>query len=417
MDWLALLSLAFLLCAIVTGILTKINTGVVAIVFALVLGKIGGITETEIISGFNYSLFLTLAGITFLFSIAQINGTLEQLAKRIVLICGRRSYLMPIVIYFFAAVLSAIGPGTIPVASLMAVITVSLALQMKIEPIKLAPFGILGACAGGISPIAPTGIIAITFSEQNGIKNLLPTLPIYVFLGMSLFAVLLYFIFKWHKVKAYELYGNEKLSKFTSKQLITLAGIILMILLTLLCNINVGLSAFSMSVILLLFRAADEKKAFTNLPIGTLFLVTGVGMLVCVVQTLGGIQLLSDSLAAVMSRYTAAPFISLTAGMISWFASGSGVTLPTLIPTIPSIAAKIVGINTTNMVIAICIGSHAAALSPLTTLGALVLASYTTQTKADSKQRSKVFTQLFALSIIGVIFVSLLTWIFGFVWQ
>ena len=99
MDWLALLSLIFLFLAIVIGFTTRINTGIVAIGLALILGKISGITEAEIIKGFNYSLFITLTGVTFLFSIAQTNGTLDLLARKVIALCGKRSYIIPIAVF------------------------------------------------------------------------------------------------------------------------------------------------------------------------------------------------------------------------------------------------------------------------------------------------------------------------------
>ena len=38
--------------------------------------------DEEIIKGFNYSLFIMLLGVTYLFSLAQMNGCLELLAKK-----------------------------------------------------------------------------------------------------------------------------------------------------------------------------------------------------------------------------------------------------------------------------------------------------------------------------------------------
>ncbi|MBQ6424253.1 MAG: hypothetical protein IJJ93_03150, partial [Acidaminococcaceae bacterium] len=80
----ALLSLGLLLLAIFLGFFRHMNTGLLAIGFALILGRLSGISDKEIISGFNYSLFMILLGVTYLFSLAQLNGSLELLAKKVV---------------------------------------------------------------------------------------------------------------------------------------------------------------------------------------------------------------------------------------------------------------------------------------------------------------------------------------------
>ncbi len=408
MDWLALLSLIFLFLAIVIGFTTRINTGIVAIGLALILGKISGITEAEIIKGFNYSLFITLTGVTFLFSIAQTNGTLDLLARKVIALCGKRSYIIPIAVFLLAVVLSAIGPGTIPVSALMAVLTVALALQMNIPPIKLAAFGLLGACAGGFSSIAPTGIIAITYAKASGIGGLELPLLLGLCIGMGSYAIILYIAFKWYAVKAEAPIARTETGKFTHQQLITLGGIVLMTVLTLFFEINVGLSAFLAIIILLLFRVTDEKEAFNNIPLSTLILVTGVGMLMNLVLLLGGIDMLSGMLASLMTKNTAPALFSLSGGILSWFSSTSGVVLPTLIPTIPYIVEHVEGVRGAEMVISLSNGAHAASLSPLSTLGALVLAAYTALVKPDAKERNKMFGGMFIISIIGVLFVSLL---------
>ena len=88
------------------------NTGLLAIGFSLVLGRLNGIPDKEVINGFNYSLFMILLGVTYLFSLAQLNGSLELLAKKVVALAGKHTFMIPIVIYVFSVVLSALGPGT-----------------------------------------------------------------------------------------------------------------------------------------------------------------------------------------------------------------------------------------------------------------------------------------------------------------
>lgn len=77
-------------------------------------GADGGIADAEIIKGFNASLFLMLLGVTYLFSLAQLNGTLDLLAQKVIALAGKRIYLIPIIIYVFSTILAAIGPVPCP---------------------------------------------------------------------------------------------------------------------------------------------------------------------------------------------------------------------------------------------------------------------------------------------------------------
>ncbi len=114
------LSLIALVVAIGIGFFRKLNTRLVAIAFAVILGKIAGFNDGAIINGWSTKLFIMLLGVTFLFSIAQTNGTLELFARKVVALAGKRTAFIPIAIYFLCMFLSAIGPGTIPVMALIA---------------------------------------------------------------------------------------------------------------------------------------------------------------------------------------------------------------------------------------------------------------------------------------------------------
>ena len=72
------LSLFALFLTIVIGIIKpKINIGIVALSFAVLLGlTFAGLKEKEIVSLFPSSLFITLLGVTLFFGIFEANGLL-----------------------------------------------------------------------------------------------------------------------------------------------------------------------------------------------------------------------------------------------------------------------------------------------------------------------------------------------------
>ena len=121
----ALFSLSLLVLAILLGFFRKMNAGLICIAFSLVLGRVAGIPDKAIIAGFSYNLFLTLLGVTYLFSLAQSNGTLKIIAIKTISLAGKRTFLVPIYIFIFSTILSAIGPGCIPTMAIMMVFSMS----------------------------------------------------------------------------------------------------------------------------------------------------------------------------------------------------------------------------------------------------------------------------------------------------
>ena len=124
---------------------------------------------------------------------------------------------------------------------------------------------------------------------------------------------------------------------------------------------------------------------------------------------LGSIELLGSFLARFMNKSTATLLCGLISGTMSWFSSTSGVVLPTLIPTVPNILSSIGGgVEPLTLISAITHSAHAASSSPLSTGGALALAAYVGQSKASQEEQQKLFIRMFLVSVVGVVFVSVL---------
>ena len=415
----AILSLVFLVAAIAIGTVLKKNTGVISIALSLILARIAGISDKTVIGYFNNSLFIMLLGIMFLFCIAQNNRTLELLARKAILLCRGKVKLIPIVLFVLGAVISAIGPGLISTTALMSVLAMALAIEIGVEPISFLLFGAVGSFAGGLSPITPSGIVAIEIAEKSGIVGVALPIALLMFLIMLFVAVCLYFfVFRWHKYK--ESGENQTASaiesdKFKIEHICTLLGIVVVAVLSTVFSINIGLISFAVAVVLLICGFADEGAAIKAIPWNTLLMITGVGMLISLVTELGGIDLLSDGLRLLMGEKTAAAIITVLAGVMSWVSSASGVVMPTLIPTVPALVADLPGLNPIALVTGICIGANAAAFSPLSSCGGLMLAAYSGSKVATTEGRNKMFARLFFFSsaCIGISAIFALIGCFG----
>lgn len=410
----ALLSLFSLAGAIFLGFFRKMNTGLVCIGFALLLGKIAGMADRDIIGGFNYSLFLMLLGVTYLFGLAEINGTLKLLTRKITVLAGKHTYMIPVVMYVFATVLSALGPGTIPTTAIMMVFGMTLAVEMKINPAMLAAIIFLGAAGGGMSPLAATGIIGLDLCQGFGLTGIELPLLVNGVLSSTVYAALVYVAFGGYKLKSDVILQFSDIPAFNKEQIVTLIGIASMVGLVMLFKVNVGLASFTVAMVLSFLRVSDEEQALKKIPWGTLLLICGVGVLMNVIIALGGIDLLSASLASVMSAKTATTILGVTAGVMSWFSSTSGVVMPTLIPTIPHIIQQMsISVNPVEWVTAISMVSNTAGISPLSTGGALALAAYSAEAGAAAGELDRLFIKMFSISAAGVVTLSILAY-FGF---
>ena len=178
---LQILALACLIGAIVLGFVRKMNVGLVCMGLSLILGTIGGVTTKEIYAGFPGKLFATLLGTMLFFSLLQDNGTLEKVSQKMTSLCGKNTFLVPIIIYVVSFILSAAGPGAISVQTVMVLFAVPLAIHMNLNPILMGAMAILGAVGGTASPIALTGIIVGDLLTEMNITGQ----GMKIFLGVS----------------------------------------------------------------------------------------------------------------------------------------------------------------------------------------------------------------------------------------
>ena len=130
-----------------------------------------------------------------------------------------------------------------------------------------------------------------------------------------------------------------------------------------------------MAVLLTLTKVADEKPAIQSLPWSVIVMVCGVTVLTSLLEKTGGIDLLTTILARFATHRTITGLIALVTGLTSVYSSTSGVVLPALLPSVPGLVAKLGGGNPLAIASSILIGGHLVDVSPLSTIGALCIAS------------------------------------------
>ena len=167
---LAWISVAALVLAVTLSCTTTLNIGVVSLALALLVGVgLGDMTPAAVIAGFPSSLFVTLVGVTLLFAIADVNGTLARLTERAVRLCRGHAGWLPVMFFAIGFAVSTIGAGATPSSALLAPPAMAVAARAGVPPLLMVLMTGNGALAGTLSPFAPTGIVAHGVMDRIGL--------------------------------------------------------------------------------------------------------------------------------------------------------------------------------------------------------------------------------------------------------
>lgn len=402
----AVLSLIALLVAIALSMASKLNVGVLAMAFAWLIGTyVAGFRPEQVAAGFPSSLFLTLAGVTLLFALSETNGTLERLAHRAVGLARGRTRLIPILLFFIAFLLSSVGPGAITTVALLIPMAMAVGTRAGVPRFLTALVVANGANAGNLSPISAIGIVANTKMAEVGLGGH----EAKVWLA-NLFAHLLV------TAGAYVASGGWRLpatspaavvaavaaQPFERRHWLTIAVIGAWIAGVIGLQLSVGLAAFLAAALLVLMALADEAAAMKRVPWGVIIMVCGVTVLISVLEKTGGMDLFTAMLARLASPVTVNGVVAFVTGLISSWSSTAGVVLPAFLPTVPGLVERVGGGDPLAVALSINVGSAMVDVSPLSTLGALCVA-----TVADPADARVLFRQLLiwglSMSVVGAV--------------
>ncbi|NCB50789.1 MAG: hypothetical protein EOM54_02735 [Clostridia bacterium] len=404
-------ALIIFLGAIFLAFLRKKNVGVLALAIGVIAVRILGLTDKDLYGSISSSMFTTLVGITLLFAVVNSTGALDLLAKKIIAVSGKRLWTIPIFVYIAGFIVAGIGPGAVPALAIIPPLAVSIAITVGFNPVMLALVGECGLIAGRMTPITPEAAIITAAAQSAGISNVMPVVLICQTLVTLVFSVLLFFIYKGQKLKTplNEL-SLKNLEKFNKKQILSLLGILVMMILIIFVKVNLGLSAFLVAAVLLLLEVADDASCIKAIPWTTIVMVLGVGALMSIVNKAGGIDLMSRGLSTIMNKTTATPIMGISAGLMSLVSSALGVVYPTMMPMTVDIANSVGGVNPVALMAAVGAGGSLAGISPLSTGGALILAALGAIKKDFSKEeQSKVFLELLIMAGVALLVIAVVS--------
>jgi Na+/H+ antiporter NhaD/arsenite permease-like protein len=412
---LAWISLAALVVVIVLSCTSTVNPGFLALALAWLIGIYVApacgrtFTVREILEGFPTDLFVTLVGVTLLFTLARGNGTLDRLVHVAVRECRGNTGLIPILFFGLSCGVASVGAGNIAAAALVAPLAMAVGERARIPPFLMTIMVAHGCIAGALSPIAPTGIVASGLMQRMGMSGFERQIYLSNLAANAVAAVIGYLVFGGRRlfgqryddgdVTATEAAAGQRLSV---SQWVTLAAIAMLVVGVVGFGMHVGLWALAIAVVLILVTSADERSAIAGLPWSVTVMVCGVTVLTALLEKTGGIKAFTAVMAQVATPRSIAGLMALVSGLVSLYSSTVGVVLPALLPSVPDLVARLGGGNPSAIAASILIGGHLVDVSPLSTIGALCIASVPV-----SSDRRLLFNQVLvwglAMSVLGAL--------------
>ncbi|MBX7443477.1 MULTISPECIES: SLC13 family permease [unclassified Arthrobacter] len=443
------LSIIILAAMFLLATVLPLNMGALAFVGAFLLGAVVlGMSTNEILANFPGGLFLTIVGVTYLFAIAQNNGTIDLLVRGAVKLVGSRVALIPWVMFAITAVITAVGALSPAAVAIIAPIALSFAGKYRISPLLMGMMVIHGAQAGGFSPIAVYGVTV------NGIlaKTDLAFSPTALFLSSLVFnlviAVVLFVVLGGKNLMSSKvghfveqaaearmavsvgakaaggdvpfkgfgsgMYGPRdpagdgvaatKERKDRIPQLVTIAGLVVLAVVALGFKMDVGFVSITIAIVLALVSPAAQKGAINKISWSTVLLICGMLTFVGVLEEAGTITFVSGGVAGMGMPLLAALIICFIGAIVSAFASSTAI-LAALIPlAVPFLSTGEIG--AIGVICALAVSATIVDVSPFSTNGALVLAN-----APEGVDKDRFYRKILGYSGIVIVAGPVLAWL------
>ena len=448
-----LVSIYALVLMFVVATIWPINMGVLAFVGAFLVGTLlAGQATKDIIAGFPGGLFLTLVGITWLFALAQNNGTIDWLVRMAVRAVKGRIAAIPWIMFGISALLTAVGAVSPGAVAIVAPIALGFAFRYHISPLLMGLMVVHGAQAGGFSPISIYGGItngvvqeaglplsALTTFAASFLVNAAVAGILFVFLGgrslMSardtIEAVRVPHVEIARAATGPQIFGDSEAQALTRRvskeaggdsnrlvaeveegdqpdgtpyQFFTLAGLVLLAVLVLAFNLDIGFVALTIGLALALWNPTMQKRAMAQVAWPEIMLITGVSTYVAVLQGMGTIDFVGESVAGMASPMLAALMLFFIGAVVSAFASSTAV-LGSLIPLAVPFLQGESGVGAIGFIAGMAVASTIVDVSPFSTNGALVLAN------AHGTDRQAFFRKLLSYGAIVTVLAPVVLWL------
>ena len=278
--------------------------------------------------------------------------------------------------------IASIGAGNIAAAALIAPLAMAVADRVKISPLLMTLMVGHGCVAGALSPVAPTGIIANGLMSRMGMSGFDRQTYLYNLAANTLAAGTAYVVFGGLRLLRRRDDDQQSIADSPTprppmalRHWVTLGTIAVLVTGVVGFRVHVGLGAFAAAALLTLARVADEKPAIQSIPWGVIVMVCGVTVLTSLLEKTGGIDLFTTIVARVATHRTITGLIRWSPDSFPSTAAHPAWSCRRFLPSVPGLVAKLGGGDPLAIASSILIGGHLVDVSPLSTIGALCVAS------------------------------------------
>ncbi|MEU6905206.1 SLC13 family permease [Streptomyces coeruleorubidus] len=429
-----LISILVLVVVFVIATTRSVNMG--ALAFAAAFGVGGLVADLDadgIFAGFPGDLFVVLVGVTYLFAIARANGTTDWLVHAAVRLVRGRVALIPWVMFALTGALTAIGAVSPAAVAIVAPIALSFAARYGISPLLMGAMVVHGAQAGGFSPISIYGSIVNGIVERENLPGNEVVLFLSSLAANLVIAGVVFVVCGGLKLRGDIAAGSRaagaapvpqkaaprdaglrtdptpaptpstETTNLTPSRIATLTSLLALVVAVLAFDLDAGLTAITLAVILSTLWPDDSRKATGQIAWPTVLLICGVLTYIGVLDEMGTITWAGEGVGNIGVPLLAAVLLCYIGALVSAFASSVGI-MGALIPlAVPFLERGEIG--AIGMVAALAVSATVVDVSPFSTNGALVLAA------APDVDRERFFRQLMVYGGIVVAVVPAAAWL------
>ncbi|MEV0703223.1 SLC13 family permease [Saccharopolyspora sp. NPDC050389] len=408
------LSLIALVAVFVTATTTPVNMGLLAFVASFLIGALSGVSLDDVLGFFPGDVFVLVVGITLLFGVARVNGTIDLVvAASLKLVRGRR-WAIVWLMFALAAVLMALG--SVLAVGMLAPIAMPIAARYRINPLLMGMMLSHGALSAAFSPITVYGAFTSGMVSKAGLDVGPFVLFAVPFVLNVAFAVVLFLVLGRSLLR-----GDEQVSaldeidaggggatlvrhevEVTPRRVLTLGGMAVLLIATGVFGVDVGVTAFVVGAALLLISPHRHQDSMRDVAWSAVLLVCGMLTYMAVLKENGTLALLGEAAAALGSPLLAALLLCFAVAILSAFGSSIGtlgIALPLAIPLL-----EMGGIGAVGFIVALGFCSTVVDVSPFSTNGVIVLA------QAQVPDKSRFQRQMLAYGGLVVVAAPLLVW-------
>lgn len=434
MSVLQILSIVLVLAGFGVAIWRHVNVGLVILPAAFVLSLLAGMDTKTLFAGFPASLVVLLLGVTYLFGHVTRSGGINRIVHGAEALVGHRDYLLPGVAFLLAAFISALG--ALPAAALGVVLPIAIdaAERKRIDLMAMAVVTILGALAGGFSPISVWGVLIRSLAADASYDLSLGTFFVVEFVLLLVLAIVAFVFYRgWQKVPLETPSGRSSSTAYDPSapppgstspgrhadkesagtfgyEFCSFLALGLFAVAVLFFGLNVGLCAFLFGAVLHLVFKPDSKAVIADLPWGAVLIVAGVLTYIGVMEHLGTLAAISQHLSAIGTPFLSILALTYFAAVFASFESSSVAVIGVVLPVALEVLHLSHGSDMFLPVVAVCFSIVIMSTSPYHLSGALAISNVSSAHQADVLFRRLLWWTLGTTAIAPAL-VSLVTYL------